>query len=287
MDEVTTAPAPAPAEAPAPAPAAPAPAPASALAAGVNAAPASAPAAAPAVEPGIPDKFVVKAADGQIDHAATALKLAREGYLPLEKRLGSGDAPPKTAQEYAVNVPEALAEKIKAEDLAKTPDFQKFMGNMHGLGLSQKQMDGVTAELLQRGVSMREQNAVMDGAECAAALKAQDGWKTDGEYRANIRNAYRAAEAYGDVNAILKDYGNDPRIVSMLAKVGAELNEDTQASPEAQAQIMETADTLMNSKAYLDANDPQHRTTVEKVHALMARHGSKPVNGGMSSSFRT
>lgn len=285
MDEVTTAPAPAPAEAPAPAPAAPAPAPASALAAGVNAAPA--PAAAPAVEPGIPEKFVVKTADGQVDHAATALKLARDGYLPLEKRLGSGDVPPKTAQEYAVNVPQALAEKIKAEDLVKAPDFQEFMGKMHGLGLSQKQMDGVTAELLQRGVSMREQNAVMDEAECVAALKQQDGWKTDTEYRANIRNAFRAAETYGDVNAILKDYGNDPRIVSLLAKVGAELNEDTQASPEAQAQIMETADTLMSSKAYLDPNDPQHRATVEKVSALMARHGSKPVNGGMSSSFRT
>ena len=61
----------------------------------------------------IPEKYQVKKEDGSIDIEASSLKLA-EAYGHLEKRLGSGDAPPKTAEELLATLegqglPQAVA----------------------------------------------------------------------------------------------------------------------------------------------------------------------------------
>lgn len=247
-------------------------------------------AAAAGVEPGIPEKFVVKGADGKEDFQATALKLAREGYLPLEKRLGGGDAPPKTAEGYKVNVPEALAEKIKAEDLAKDEGFKGFLSKLHAAGASQKVVDAAVSEMLERGVKLRETMPVLDAVEAEATLRQSDGWKSDAEYTRQVRAAFQAGKQYAgpDFDGIMKDYGNDPRVVRMLANVGAELTEDTQASPEAQTQLQESLDTLMASKAYLNERDPQHSQVFAKVSALQTKlAGTQPVATGRSMSFKT
>jgi hypothetical protein len=56
-------------------------------------------------EPGandwLPEKFRVMGEDGKLSIESSARKLA-ENYTHLEKRMGSGDAPPKTADEYAL-----------------------------------------------------------------------------------------------------------------------------------------------------------------------------------------
>jgi hypothetical protein len=236
MSEVATAPAaPAPApSAPAPAPAAPAPAPASVLGSGAANAPApsssaapapSAPAPAPA-DPlaWAPEKYRVMGSDGKsLDVEGTARKIA-EAHGHLERRLGSGDAPPASVDGYKLNVPETLAGKVNTEDLAKAPDFIEFQKNMHGLGLSQKQLDGVTAVLLERGIKMREAMPILDAAEATSKLRGMDGWKSDEEYQRQVGRAYAAGKHYAgnDFDGVLKDYGNDPRIVAMLARVGAE-----------------------------------------------------------------
>lgn len=249
-------------------------------------------AAAGAVDPNawLPEKHRVFSEDGKTLNLEASARKVAEAYGHAEKRIGTGDVAPATATDYNVTVPEALADKIDGEELAKAPDFMAFMGKMHGLGLTQKQLDGVTAELLERGVKMREGNAVMDSVECTAALKAVDGWKSDTEYNKQMGQAYQAAKAYAGTNfeAILKDYGNDPRICQLLAAVGAELSEDRQASPEAQGQLTESLDTLMTSKAYLNDRDPQHAATMAKVNELQTRvAGSKPVVGGRTMSFNT
>ena len=241
-------------------------------------------------EPGIPEKFIVKGADGKEDFQATALKLAREGYLPLEKRLGGGDAPPQSVDGYKLNVPEALAQKVKADDLAKDQGVKDFLGKLHAAGASQKVVDAAVSELLTRGAALREAMPTLAAADCEAELRGQDGWKTDTEYSQQIGAAFNAGKAiFGkDFDGIVKDYGNDPRLIRGLSSIAKEMGEDAQASPEAQLQLQESLDALMSSKAYLNANDPQHAAVAAKVGALTARMaGTKPVASGRTHTFKS
>lgn len=227
--------------------------------------------------------------DGAPDWEATA-RQAEQARQHLERRMGSGDAPPAAATDYKTLVPEALADRIKVDELDASTDFQAFKTSMHGLGLTQKQMEGVTGELLSRSMKLQEALPVLQASECEATLRQGDGWKSDAEYSAKISSAFAAGKAFAgpDFDAILKDHGNDPRIVRLLANVGAELREDMQASPEATAQLQESLESLMSSAAYLNQHDPQHASVVSKVNAINTRMvGSKPVNGGKSMSFNT
>jgi hypothetical protein len=303
-DDNTGAPAPAPADpgasaapAPGPAPAAsPAPAPASVLAGGAAAAasaPTPPPAAAPAPESPhawLPEKHRVFGVDGTtLDIEASARKVA-EAYRHAEQKIGGGDIPPATAEGYKVNVPEALAGKVKAEDLAGSQDVKDLLGKLHGVGASQKVVDIAVGELLQRGIALREAMPVLAASECEATLRGMDGWKSDAEYSRNVGEAFKAGRAiFGkDFDGIVKDYGNDARLISGLASIAREMEEDRGPSQEAQAQLEQNLDQLMASPEYLNAHHPQHASAMAKVSALTARLvGDRPVVTGKSMSFRT
>jgi hypothetical protein len=228
--------------------------------------------------------------DGKsLDVEGTARKIA-EAHGHLERRLGSGDAPPASVDGYKLNVPETLAGKVNTEDLAKAPDFIEFQKNMHGLGLSQKQLDGVTAVLLERGIKMREAMPILDAAEATSKLRGMDGWKSDEEYQRQVGRAYAAGKHYAgnDFDGVLKDYGNDPRIVAMLARVGAELGEDTQPSPEALQQVQQSLDQLMASPAYTNQHHAQHKAVFDQVTALQAKlAGTGEARANTTMSFKT
>lgn len=238
----------------------------------------------------VAEKHRVFAEDGKtLNLEATARKVA-EAYTHAEKKIGSGDVPPAAATDYKITVPASLAEAIKADDLAKDPGFKALTATLHAAGLSQKQFDAVTAEMLTRGAQMRQANAALDSAECTASLKAIDGWKSDAEYSTQMGNAFRAVKAYGgtNVDTLLADYGNDPRICQLLAAVGKELSEDRQASPEAQAQVAASLDQLQADPAFLNDRDPKHANIVAQVNALTAKlAGTRPVMGGKSMSFNS
>lgn len=285
----------------APAAAAPAPtAPASILAAASAAAPAPASAAAAPVAPSpapaapspfgtIPEKFHVKAVDGTPDLAASWAKV-EEHRSHLERRLGAGDIPPTTADGYKVNVPEVLADKVNAEELAATQGVKDLLGKLHAAGATQKIVDVAVGELLQRGMALREAAPVLAAADCEAALRQVEGWKTDAEYTTNVRAAAKAgASIFGsDWEGIAKDHGNDARLIRGLASIAREMTEDTGPSAEAQAQVAESMGTLMATPAYTNPNHPQHAATVARVSALQVKlAGNAPVATGRSMSFKT
>lgn len=229
-------------------------------------------------------------ADGAtLDLDASARKVA-EAYRHAEQRIGSGGAPPTTADGYKVNIPEALQATMTADDLATNQGVKDLLGKLHGAGASQKVVDIAVGELLTRGAALREAMPVLAASECEATLRGQDGWKSDTEYSRNVGEAFRAGTAiFGkDFDGIVKDYGNDPRIISGLAGIAKEMAEDTGPSPEAMAQAQESLDTLMASKAYMNANDPQHQAVMTKVTALTIKvAGTNPVATGRSMSFKT
>ena len=283
------------AAAPAPAaaaPAAPAAAPqASALGAGAPApAPAGAPAAAPAPAPAaadpvfgvIPEKFRVKNDDGTPNLEASWLKV-EEHRSNLERRLGAGEAPPKAAADYKLDLPAPIAEALGEDGLKKLGEsapFKAFTEQLHGLGLNQKQYAAVVAQMIERGMALRQGNEALDTQAAVADLKTT--WTTQADYDKNVQAAYRAAAGYGDVGKLMARYGNDPDFIRFAAKVGADMREDTSsgghgAAPTSQTEI----ESLQKDKAYWDVNDPRHAEVKAKVTAHYERmHGTGPKASG-------
>lgn len=190
---------------------------------------------------------------------------------------------------YKVNLPEVLKDKVSPEDFAKDPGVQSLLGKLHAAGANQRQVDVALEELATRGAALREAMPELQAADCEAELRQADGWKSDAEYTRQVGLAWKAgSQIFGkDFDGIVKDYGNDPRVIRGLASIGREMEEDRGPSPEAQMQMQESLDTLMADPAYLDANAPMHATIKAKVEALTARvAGTKPITG-KTVSFRT
>jgi hypothetical protein len=204
--------------------------------------------------------------------------------------MGGGDAPPQSVDGYKVNVPEAFAGQVQADELAKAPGVQALLKDLHSAGASQRVVDAAVGAFLREGQALRSALPALDEAECVSTLRQADGWKTDAEYNRQIGLAFGAGkQIFGkDFDGIVADYGNDARLIRGLASIGKEMLEDMPAPPEAQAQLSETVDTLMSSPAYLNQNDPQHAATVAKVSAIMAKmSGQRAVAGGRSHTFKT
>ena len=238
----------------------------------------------------MPAKYVVKDAAGAVDQAATLAKWS-EGHGHLERRMGSGDVPPKTAEEYKVTVPESLAETIKADELANSADFKGFLGKMHGLGLNQQQLDGVVGELLTRSAAKDQRSVEAQVSECAAAL-AQT-WPSQAVREQNIGLAFKAFNAFADEGdrELMDQIGNNPIVVRLLAAVGKELQEDTPIvanSPEAKSWEDQVAE-LKSQPGYMDRNHPQHAQLMARQEALYAkRYGTKKqvLGGGATFTMR-
>ena len=139
----------------------------------------------------------------------------------------------------------------------------------------------VVGDFLERSLAL--QAGVKQLNEQEATTKLRETWKTDAEFSEGVQRAFKAGQAYAgeDFEGILSDYGNDPRIVRLLANVGKELGEDTSAPAGAQAAFTADLETLTKSKAYFDANHPEHLATKQKVEQLMQRqHGTGPKRNG-------
>lgn len=250
-----TTPAPA-AQAPAAAPAA---APASLMARGAAAEPAPADTAA---QPTIPEKYLVKREDGSTDWEASALKQA-QGYGELAKRLGSGDAPPKTPEEYAPDLPEG----VTMDALKSDPLFAGFLKGAHAKGLNNAQVSYILGEFQQRMQLMQEQ--ARDPAVAEAELSKV--WTTPAAMEKGLGNSYRAAKAFADGDEhfakLEQKFGSDPDFIRLMAKIGAELGEDRPPAGLSPVEA-ETLETLKAHPAYSDAQHAEHGAVVAKVAAL-------------------
>lgn len=284
-DEVANAPAPAADTAPAPAPA-----PTTAAAVLSGAAPA-APAAAPApADPyaWLPEKHRVKGEDGSVNVEASAQKLA-EAYRHAEKRIGSGDIPPKDADGYKITIPESLAETVKAEDLEKSADFKAFKASMHAAGLTQSQMDAVTAEMLQASKRTAEALAQQGPTLEKTAAELRTTWTNPQEYDKNMRMIDAAWAGFTDEadRPAIAEALKIPAVARLLAKVGAEIQEDqpiAAGSPEARS-WQDQVDSLRADPAYTDRTHPKHAATVAQMEALYSkRYGNAKRSLGFTAN---
>lgn len=239
------------------------------MARGAAAAPAgSAPAGAPAPAGDapaatIPEKYLVKKEDGSTDWEASALKQA-QGYGELAKRLGAGEAPPKSPDEYAPDLPDG----ITLEQLKTDPMFAGFLKSAHARGASNSLVSWMLGEFQQRVQLMQEQAA--DPAIAEAELGKV--WPTPQQMERGLNGAYRGTQTFAadaeHAARIDKKFGSDPDFIRLMAKVGAELGEDRLPEGGLNQTETETLESLRKSEAYTNSKHADHAKTVAQVTRL-------------------
>lgn len=224
----------------------------------------------------IPEKYQVKKADGTLDIEASGLKLA-EAYGNLEKRIGTGDLPPKTADEYQIAVPDEVKDIWNPNE---DPLFKDFTKDAHAAGLTQKQMDMVMAKYFELAPNLIAGNASLSADQCVAELRNE--WTTDEQYKAEVGKAFKAAQAYGDKDAetLINKYGNDPAIIRLLARVGGELSEDRSLNPGGSTQSSQTVEALMMSEAYTNPKHADHARVSAQVQEHFNRQATASAKAG-------
>lgn len=229
-------------------------------------------------EPGandwIPEKYRVMGDDGKLNVEGSARKLA-DAYSHLEKRMGSGDTPPKTADEYA---PKVEVEGFNWDEFKADPRMQSFMKSAHAKGITNDQMGFILGEYAQLAPELVNGAASLDSE--AAATQLRETWKTDAEFNKNIGLAFRAFNSLADDSdkGRMDEIGNNPMVIRMLAKIGAEMQEDAPAGGDVNLEEQQSIRDLMKSPAYMDPKHADHENVSARVRAYyQKRYGDQTV----------
>ena len=228
----------------------------------------------------IPEKYRVIKADGQLDIEASARKVA-DAHRHLEQRLGAGDVPPKTPEEYDLK---GLPETIKIEDIKADPEMQSFLKSAHGKGLTNEQVSFVLNEYLQRAPKLVEGSRKLTVEEATKELRAH--WKDEASYQQNMGHAFRASNAIAQKAGVSfaeleqSGLGDHPLFIRLMASIGPELAEDAipgGASAISPADWDAEVAAIRANPAYADPRHPEHKTLMAKMEKLyQQRYGTKP-----------
>lgn len=218
----------------------------------------------------IPEKHRIMKADGSLDLDASSRKLA-EAYGSLEKRFGSGDAPPKDASEYKVTVPDALKEVF---DPTSDAGVKSFLEGAHKAGLNQAQVDFVMQNYFDIAPKLAAGAVHLDAQAATEELKKT--WATEADFNRNVRNAYTGASAAAqkagiDINDVMNGpLGNNPQFLRLMAALGPEFNEDR--APGGASMVSEDdVGKLMASEAYSNPRHIDHQKVSAQVKKYYER----------------
>jgi len=212
-------------------------------------------------------------ADGKtLDVEASARKLS-ESYGQLEGRMRAGDAPPKTADEYTITVPDALKEHWAESDRSKA-----FREAAHAKGLTQSQMDFVMESYFKAAPELV--GGAINNSVDAVKGSLQKAWGD--AYTDQLGAAQKAFAAFADegdrdkFDSIMTDPALAYRI---LAKVAPELGEGQGVPSAASAGEASEIKALLTSAAAADPRHSDHKATRAKIDAYYAKTvGNAPVN---------
>lgn len=261
---------------------------------GAAAAPPAAPAATPPATPPatsvlgnaattdfIPEKYRTTKEDGSLDLEASSRKVA-EAYKHLETRMGSGDVPPKTADEYAVKL--EGVEGFDWEEFKKDEGTQSFLKGAHAKGLTNDQVQYVIGEYMKAAPGLVEGGVQLTAQDCTAALKAV--WTDEQTMTSNVRASFRAAEAFaseagkpGNFESLMAKYGNDPDFIAFTANIGKELKEDSAINGGnivSDQDFAAKAAELREQLQKLDVHDPKRAPLKAQLDAMYDSKYNKP-----------
>lgn len=229
----------------------------------------------------IPEKYRVVKEDGSLDLDQSSRKLA-ESYKHLETRLGSGDVPPKTADEYAVKL--EGVEGFDWDEFKADEGTQSFLKGAHAKGLTNDQVQYVIGEYMKAAPGLVEGGVQLSTQDCAATLKAV--WGDEQAMTQNVRASYRAAEAFasepgkpGNFAALQAKYGNDPDFIAFTANIGKELKEDSAINGGVQVSegdFAVKAAELRSQLQALPAHDPKRPGIQGQLDDMYNKKYGKP-----------
>lgn len=181
--------------------------------------------------------------------------------------MGAGEAPPKTADEYAPELPEG----ITMDALKSDPLYAGFLKGAHAKGLNNGQVSYILSEFQNRMAMMRSPE--VGEAELLQRLNVPKEQLHNQVYVP----AYRAAAAFSQDKDMLtrldSKFGSDPDYLQLMARIGKELGEDKQAVGLSSVEVM-TLDDLKKHPAYMDSKHPEHTKVSAQIRALYEKqHG--------------
>ncbi|MFY3552924.1 hypothetical protein [Achromobacter insolitus] len=227
----------------------------------------------------IPEKFRVSKEDGTFDLDASARKLA-DNYANLEKRVGTGDLPPKEVGEYKIEPPETMGDYKAGED----PTMQSFLADAHKVGLTQGQLDVVMQHYFQAVPQLAGAFQQVDQQQATEQLQKVWG-KDEAGFKRHAGLAHAGASAAAERAGVSMDeieaagLGNNPVFLRLMSAIGSEFQEDagpgqTSFRPFGQ----EDVEQLMLSEAYKNPRHPDHAKVSERVKTFFERkHGKEAV----------
>jgi hypothetical protein len=180
----------------------------------------------------IPEKFRTMNEDGEFDLEKSTAKLL-ESYAYMEKRQGSGEAPPKSHEEYNVSLD---IDGFAWDEYKADPMTTQFLEGAHKAGLNNAQVQFVLGEYMKAAPELMTAFSQLDEEQAVDSLKGV--WRNEQEFNTNISHAYRAAMAAPNAEALVEKFANDPDFIQYAAWVGSQMVEDTapsamQAVPQA------------------------------------------------------
>lgn len=222
----------------------------------------------------LPEKYQVLKEDGSLDLEQSTRKLS-EGYSHLEKRLGTGDIPPRSAEDYSVDL---NSELFTFDDFKQDPENVEFLNKALELGMTQKQLEFVLSEYagrLPELVQVGKELNIEDAYETLSQV-----WSSEKEFNSNLTAAYRAFQRYAAPDDLqhIDEIGNNPIVIKLLANIGKNLQEDTGIGRALGFQQQDVK-KLMASDAYRNANHPDHKATHEQVRRYyQSTYGSQTIS---------
>jgi hypothetical protein len=203
----------------------------------------------PSWEETIPAKF--KGADGKVDFESMT-----KSYLHMEQRMGAGEAPPKTPNDYKLTLPEGL----------NGEHFAGFKQLAFDNGMNQKQADAVIGSFLESlPLFMSEVTPSPQRAEA----QLRETWTSQADYDKNLSLAKKAFAAYSGDGIDAIEMGNNPSAMRLLAKIGATMGED-RAVNAAAILAPESVAELMQQRAKLSPASAQYKAIQGKIDAHYA-----------------
>ncbi|AZS49332.1 hypothetical protein DM558_00415 [Entomomonas moraniae] len=223
----------------------------------------------------LPEKFRVQTSDGlELDLKASAEKMAAS-YDGLSKRMGTGDIPPKSADEYDLKIE---SETLNFDDFKKDPENHAFLSKAHEQGMTSKQVEFVLNEYA------RVMPAAFDKFKGLTIEQAQaeltETWKSEADFKSNIKDAFTAFNKYAspEDKGKIDEIGNNPIVIRLLANMGKGLRED---APPAKNTGLEPDNVakIMISDAYRDPRHPDYKEAQRKVREYyQSKHGSQQIS---------
>lgn len=225
-----------------------------------------------------PEKYTVKNEDGTVNIEESAKKL-NEGYSHLAKKMGeTGGTVPDNPEGYEITFDAkalGLPEELSPEVLKGDPSFKEFVSKAHQAGFTNEQVNLVAGGYLQAVQSVFDRKTEDDKTATQKILS--ETWKTPDELNRNLASARKAFEYFAsdEEKAQIDSIGNNPIMISLLAKIGNTMREDSPIMQTQSSESRETIQSLMMSDAYSDKKHPDHK----KVYGQVSKYYRDTVGG--------